>query len=187
MLISPAHSKANKNGRKEMRLRICSFSPNTDHLNAPTVLATFLISMFLALMTCGCTTVQTSDLPPDELQKQIAAGQLAEPGDHVTLTTTQGITYDLEITQVSKERIEGVEDIPENQRKMDENLDTSEQTTQRSVVEIPISEISNIQTREAISAGQAAGATGAVVAAGGIMFFAYVLLPVLLVGALAGL
>jgi len=146
-----------------------------------------LMSTFLALIVCGCSTVQTSDLPPDELQDQIAGGQLVKPGDHVTVTTKQGITYELEITRVTATSIEGQVDVPVSQPTIDENADISMQTVHRSPVEIPVTDISTIGTREMTPVGQAAAATGAVVAVGGIMYFVYVLLPTLLVTAVVGL
>lgn len=145
-----------------------------------------LVSMFLASGICGCSTVQTSDLPPAELQDQIATGQLVTPGDHVIVTTSQGITYELEITRVTEKSIEGREYVPLNHQAIDENADTFMQTVPGSLIEIPVAEISTIGTREVTPVGKAAGATGAAVAVGGIMYFTYVLLPALLVSAVVG-
>jgi hypothetical protein len=146
-----------------------------------------LMSTFLAFINCGCSTVQTSDMPPGELQDQIATGQLVKPGDHVTVSTSQGITYELVISRVTEKSIEGQVDAPANQQTIDENADISMQTVHKSSVEIPVAEIRSIETRELTSVGGAAAATGAFVAAGGIMYFMYVLLPTLVVSALVGL
>lgn len=150
-------------------------------------LAQLLISILLALHICGCSSVQTHELPPDQLQEQIAEGQLVKPGDRVSVTTIEGMTYALEITRVTEQSIEGLEDRPEDQQTVDENGDVSMQTVHRIPVEIPLEKIRAIETRELTPAGKAASATGAVVAVGGIMYFIYFLLPALLVSALVGL
>jgi hypothetical protein len=147
----------------------------------------FVMSMFPALIICGCSTVQTSDLPPAELQDQIATGQLIKPGDRVTVTTIQGMEYDLEITRVTENSIEGQENVPEHHQQIDENANISLQTVHGESVEIPVAEISAIETRELTPLGKGAAATGAVVAVGGMMYFMYFLLPTLLVSAVAGL
>ena len=146
-----------------------------------------LLSMFLASSICGCSTVQTSDLPPAELHDQIATGQLVKPGDHVIVTTNQGITYELEITRATERSLEGREYVLLNHQVIDENADTSMQTVPGSPIEIPVAEISTIGTREVTPVGNAAAATGAAVAVGGIMYFMYFLLPTLVVSAVVGL
>lgn len=146
-----------------------------------------LMSIFLALVVGGCSSVQTIDLPPDELQDQITAGQLVKPGDHVTVTTNQGVTYELEISRVTEKSVEGQVEALENQQTIDGNAEISVQAVDKSLVVIPLSEIRTIETRELTPVGKAATATGAVVAVGGIMYFVYVLLPTLLVTAIVGL
>jgi len=149
--------------------------------------STWLLTL---LVLSGCSTVQTSDMPPDELQDQIATEQIVRPGDHVSVTTIQGLTYDLEIIQVTEENIKGLADVPVDQLTIDDNAEVSMQTVQKSPVEIPLTEISTIQTRELTPAEKAAataGGAGALVAAGGIMYFMYVLLPTLVVSALVSL
>lgn len=146
-----------------------------------------MTSLFLALVVCGCSTVQTSDLPPEELQDQIADRGLVKPGDHVSITTSQGMTYELEITQVTEQSVKGLEVAIEPQQTVDENADISVQTVRRNPVDIPVAEIRTIETRELTPMGKAASATGAVVAVGGVMYFIYILLPALLVSAIVGL
>ena len=118
---------------------------------------------------------------------QIATRQLVHVGDHVTVTTSQGITYDLEITRVTEKTIEGLVDATEYEQTIDENADISMQPAHRSPVEIRVADISIIETREPTPAGRVVTATGAAVALGGVMYFAYVLLPALLVSAIVGL
>ena len=145
------------------------------------------LPIFLSLVVCGCSTVQTTKLPPGELQDQIATGQLVKPGDQVIVTTTQGITYELEITRVTEESIKGREYLLLNHQEIDENADTSMRTVPGSLIEIPVAEIRTIGTREVTPVGKAAAATGAAVAVGGIMYFMYFLLPTLVVSAAVGL
>jgi hypothetical protein len=154
-------------------------------MNRTRVRATAVLLFLLALS--GCSTVKTSDSPPGELQDQIATGQIIKPGDLVSVTTLQGITHDLEIVQVTEESVKGLEDVPEDQLHIDENADVSMQTMRKNLIDIPVEEIRSIQTREISPVAKAAGATGAAVAVGGIMYFIYFMLPALLVGGLAGL
>lgn len=145
-----------------------------------------VMTMLLAFITCGCSSVQKSVLTPDELQDQIVTGRLVKPGDHVTVITSQGATYELEIARVTKKSIVGQENVAVNQQQIDENADISMQTVHENPIEIPVAEIRSIETREPTPVVKAAAATGAVVAVGGIMYVVYCLLPALFVSAIVG-
>lgn len=140
-------------------------------------------STWLLAMIVGCSTVKTSNLPPDKLQNQIASGGLIQKGDYITINTDEGRQYELEITEVSEDSIMGEETFRKNEEVINENADISNQTLETRIVEIPITEIVSIEKRELTPVGAAGAAAGTV----GLMYFVWFLLPALLVGAMAGL
>jgi hypothetical protein len=139
-------------------------------------------SALFLLMIMGCSTVKTNDLPPEKLQNQIASGRLIQKGDHVTVNTDKGQRYEIEVTQVSEDSIWGEEAFLSNEEVIDENAEITNQTFEMRPVEIPIVEIVSIEKRELTPVGAAGAAAGAV----GLTYFVFVLLPALLVGAIAG-
>ena len=145
--------------------------------------AGLIVSVGLLVLTMGCSTFRTSDLPPDELQNEIASGTLIQKGDHVAVTMDKGHRYELEITRVSEDRIWGEQAFQKYETVINEVADISNQTTVTRPVEIPIAEIVTIEKRELTPAG----ATGAAAAAVGLVYFVWVLVPALLVGAIVGL
>ena len=156
---------------------------NTNGWKLPsTGTARLIIAACLLLMTVGCSTFQANDLPPDELQSEIASGNLIQRGDHLAITTDQGRRYELEITRISEDSVWGEEAFQKHETVINENADVSVQTIETRPVEIPIVEIVAIDKREATPVGAAGAAAGAV----GLLYFIWVLAPALLVGAIVG-
>ena len=145
--------------------------------------ARLIVSAWFLVMIVGCSTVKTEDLPPNDLQNQIASGELIQAGDRVTVNTDKGGRHELEVTRISDDSIWGEETVRQNEEAINENAEISNQTIETRPVEIPIVEIVSIEKRELTPVGAAGAAAGAV----GLMYFVWVLLPVLLVGAMAGL
>jgi len=145
--------------------------------------ARWVVSAWFLVMIVGCSTVKTEDLSPNDLQKKIASGELIQKGDRVTVNTDKGRRYELELTQISDESISGEETVRQNEEEINENAEISHQPIETRPVEIPIVEIVSIEKRELTPVGAAGAAAGAV----GLMYLVWVLLPVLLVGAMAGL
>ena len=142
-----------------------------------------VISAWLLVMILGCSTVKTNDLPPDELQNQIASGDLIQQGDYVTINTEKGQRYEVKIIQISEHSIRGEETLRKNEGVINENAEVSNQTIETRPIEIPIVEIVSIEKRELTPVGAAGAAAGTV----GLMYCVWILLPALLVGAMAGL
>lgn len=61
----------------------------------------------VATMCAGCTSLQTSPLPPDALRAGIRAGELIEPGEDVWITTVDGSEHAFEVTALEPDRIRG--------------------------------------------------------------------------------
>ena len=87
----------------------------------------------------GCTTLTPVDVPADELQRQLGAGQLFEPGDRVRLVTADEVVHTFRVTEVDLEQ--GLV-LGRNAR-------------------VPIDEIVAVETRE-ISAGRTGLLTGGI-------------------------
>jgi hypothetical protein len=136
----------------------------------------------IVTVTCGCATMEPSELPPDELRRQLASGEVVSQGQHVAITTADGQRQELQVTDVSKEYVLGSVAIVSEGTTMD--VDTLEpvQVVEQEQISIPIDRIVAVEIREATPAGKAAGAAGAVAAVGAFWYFMW-LLPALIVGA----
>ena len=60
-----------------------------------------------AMLGAGCTTLQTSQLPPDALRSGIRAGKLIEPGEDVWVTTADGKEHAFKVSGLDADRIVG--------------------------------------------------------------------------------
>lgn len=67
-----------------------------------------LIWLCLAvLVVSSCTSLKPVELAPSELQAQILAGQVIEPGDSVHLVTADGIHHNFRVNEVSSSHVVG--------------------------------------------------------------------------------
>lgn len=69
------------------------------------------LSLLLVLAISACSTMKPVQMSPSELQQNIAAGELLEPGDKVRLALDGGEHYELEVTNLSTDHITGI--VPE--------------------------------------------------------------------------
>lgn len=65
------------------------------------------VGLVLAVLLAACTTVQSSQLPPDALRSGIRSGTLVEPGDRVSVVTAGGREYAFTVNAVDTEMIRG--------------------------------------------------------------------------------
>ena len=100
-----------------------------------------------AILTGACTTVQSSQLPPDALRSGIRSGALAQSGDSISVVTADGIEHALVVSTTDEEVIRG-------------------ESPGGDPVAVPISEIVALRKREveAVRTSFAALGTAAVVA-----------------------
>ena len=61
----------------------------------------------VALAGSGCTTLQSTQLPPDELREGIRNGSLAQPGGKISVVTAAGREYVLTVGDVGEDAIRG--------------------------------------------------------------------------------
>ncbi|MCY3623934.1 MAG: hypothetical protein OXH68_19765 [Gammaproteobacteria bacterium] len=62
----------------------------------------------VALAGSGCTTLQSTQLPPDELRDGIRSGSLIKTGDEISVVTTDGREYLLDVRGLDREAIRGL-------------------------------------------------------------------------------
>ena len=72
--------------------------------------SSFLLGPLLAvaLAGSGCTTLQSTQLPPDELRDGIRSGSLIKTGDEISVVTTDGREYLLDVRGLDREAIRGL-------------------------------------------------------------------------------
>lgn len=61
----------------------------------------------VALVGSGCTTLQSTQLPPNELRYGIRSGSLVKPGDEISVVTADGKEYAFTVSHVGEDKIRG--------------------------------------------------------------------------------
>jgi hypothetical protein len=117
-----------------------------------------LVFSMLALGCVGCTSLKPVDVPADELQRQLVAGELVRPGDRVRLVTADETVHKFRVTGVSPEQgmVLGRDD------------------------RVPINDIVAVETRE-VSVGRTALLTGGA-GVGMAVIIAIAIAPAILLG-----
>ena len=69
--------------------------------------ACFGVLLAVALVGPGCTSLQSTQLPPDELRHGIRNGSLVQPGDRVSVVDSEGREYTLVVRKVDDDAIRG--------------------------------------------------------------------------------
>ena len=72
----------------------------------PSSLVTGLL-LAIAFAGFGCTTLQSTQLPPDELRYGIRSGSLVKPNDEISVVTMDGREYLLDVRGVDEDAIRG--------------------------------------------------------------------------------
>jgi hypothetical protein len=65
------------------------------------------LCILAVIATTGCTSLNSVELQPDELQKQIAIGQIIKVGDYVKLFTQGGERVEFTVTEVADNKVKG--------------------------------------------------------------------------------
>lgn len=149
---------------------------------AVTMATRLLLGVLGIVGACSCATMEPSELPPDELRRQIASGDAIRPGQTVAITTADGQRQELQIAALSDEYVAGSVAVVSAGTTI--NIDTlePEQVVERVEIRIAIDQIVAVEIKELTPAGKAAGAAGAVAAVGAFWYFIWIL-PALIVGA----
>lgn len=66
-----------------------------------------LLLLFIFLGASGCTTLKPVEMPAEQLQGRISAGEILKVGDSVKIVTTDGSVHKLKLTAVTADYIEG--------------------------------------------------------------------------------
>ena len=66
-----------------------------------------LVIAILAMLVAGCTTMREMDLPPNEVQARIRAGEIARPGERISVTTAGGKEHVLVVVESDDQVIRG--------------------------------------------------------------------------------
>lgn len=103
-----------------------------------TDLARPLALLLICLLTAGCSTLKPVEMPPDEVQRQISAGDLIAFGDTVKVATSDGDVTRFRVTGITDALILG------------------------DGVEVPIDEVVAVETK-AFSVGKTAALAGGTV------------------------
>jgi hypothetical protein len=149
-------------------------------MNAKRLLTLCLVFALLAI--CGCTSVRTTEVSSDRHRDQITSGELIRIGERVTITTADGMNYELSVTQITEDKVFGERTIVRAGAEDESTLDVV-QVTETENIEIPVVEIVAIDNREVTPIG----AAGAIVGVGAFDYVLYFLVPALIVGALVGM
>jgi hypothetical protein len=65
------------------------------------------LALIISLTVSGCTTLHHTELPSNELQKQLSAGKLITAGDYVKIITSDGQHLSFKVTKMTKEQLFG--------------------------------------------------------------------------------
>ena len=114
-----------------------------------------VVLLTLALLSTSCTTLKTTEAPPEEVHRLIMTEDILKPGDEVKIVTTDGVAHEFRVTRIDRERGLVVGDGDE----------------------IPIVDIVALETRE-ISVGRTA------LLAGGVTYVVLVLLALVMFSAM---
>lgn len=66
-----------------------------------------LAAIVILLFSGGCTTLKPVELPPEDLQGKILAGEIIEKGDTVKVVTREGKQYRFRVTVITDHFIAG--------------------------------------------------------------------------------
>lgn len=64
-----------------------------------------VVLVLFVFLLGGCTSLQPVDLSSGELREQVRAGEIAQPGDRISVTTEDGKTQTIEVTEVTNDDV----------------------------------------------------------------------------------
>ncbi len=101
---------------------------------------TLVVTILFGCLLSGCSTTKPVDMPADELQQRLSAGEILSSGDKVKIQTADGQSHSFKVSAVTEQAVLG------------------------KGVEIAIDDIVGVATRE-FSGGKTAALAGGSVAA----------------------
>jgi hypothetical protein len=63
-----------------------------------------VVLLTLALLSTSCTTLKTTEAPPEEVHRLIMTEDILKPGDKVKIVTTDGVSHEFRVTSIDRER-----------------------------------------------------------------------------------
>jgi hypothetical protein len=63
-----------------------------------------VVLLALALISTSCTTLKTTEAPPEEVHRLIVTEDILKPGDEVKIVTTDGVVHEFRVTRIDRER-----------------------------------------------------------------------------------
>ena len=120
----------------------------------------FFSAIATILITSGCTTVRPTDLPREQLQDKIVSGEIIKLGDYATIITADGKRHGLKVLTVTEESVTGEQLIAVEGGPRDENSFEDTKVVVAETIDIPITDIVGVETKEATIIGHTAAVTG---------------------------
>jgi hypothetical protein len=119
------------------------------------------ISAIISILICsGCATVKTTDLPVEQLHERIVAGEIIKPGDYATIITADGMRYSLQVLTATEYGVTGEHHVAVEDGTRDENTFEATQVVVAETIDIPITDIVGVETKDATIIGYAGGVAG---------------------------
>ena len=141
----------------------------------------FFSAIATILITSGCTTVRPTDLPRERLQEKIISGEIIKPGDYATIITADGKRHSLKVLTITEQSVTGEHHIAVEGGPRDENTFEDTEGVVAETIDIPITDIVGVETKEATIFGYTGAVTGGF--AIGYLFMAFlVAFPLLILG-----
>ena len=66
-----------------------------------------ILPIIVLFAVCGCSTLKTVDMSPEQLRDQISRGEIVKAGDSVRIVTIDGETYKFRVTAITSDQISG--------------------------------------------------------------------------------
>jgi hypothetical protein len=144
-----------------------------------------LSMMLLIVGVSACTTTQSSDMAPSQLQEKILNGWIIDPGDNVTITTQDNTRHCCWVSSITRDSVVMMEGgKPANDVVTEDGIEVEKQhQASQSTIVIPIKDIVAVDKTELTSGGKTATAATGVAAVAGFWYALFILLPAMIVGA----
>jgi hypothetical protein len=127
-------------------------------------LSILVAAIAVIFISSGCSTVRSTDLPLEQLQAQIVAGEIIQPGEFATIITSDGKRHSIKVSKITGDSLVGEKNVAVKDGIVEENAVEGNQTFEGKTIDIPIVDIVAIETKESTVIG-----TTARVAAGSLL------------------
>lgn len=82
------------------RVRVC-------RLDVRGITTRIVLLAILCFLLGGCMSMKPVDLTAEQVREQVRAGKIVRLGDHVSITTEDGLTSEFEVRQVKDQAVQG--------------------------------------------------------------------------------